>query len=77
MITTVSTQYDSEFAQLVTHWGKSANATLDIIVLQTVQRLGRNISEPIVAQSTGQQILTPGNQNVPASSGIRLGVGND
>jgi len=77
MTTTASTQWDNEINQLMTHWNKTANQVFDHIVLQTVQRLGRNISEPITVQTTGAQILTPGNPNIPATSGIRLGIGND
>jgi len=77
MSTTATTQYDSEFSQLMTHWNKTANAVFDQIVLQTVQRLGRNISEPITTQTTGAQLLTPGNPNIPAGSAIRLGAGAD
>jgi len=69
-----ATQYSNELMQIATHWNLTANAAFDQVVLQTSQRLGRNITEPI-NDLRGNQIITPGNPNIPAGSGIRLGAG--
>lgn len=77
MVTTANTSFDSEITQLTNHFGKTKDQVFDLLVLQAVQRLGRNLSEPITIASTGANYLTPGNPNIPASSAIRLGIDQD
>jgi hypothetical protein len=54
----VQVSYTNELDQLARHWGKSIHETLDQLILQTWNRLGRNIPDQV--SRTGQVVIPPG-----------------
>jgi hypothetical protein len=57
VLNNVHTSHLDELEQLAKHWGKDIHETVDQIILQTWNRLGRNIPDQV--SRTGQIVIPP------------------